>query len=314
MEPADQVEKDLLQAALHAGGEVGVLRQDRLSLAPPLHEAAPFDGLHPEPALAIGGHGPAQLGEVHRCPVRRQRHHLVLVGAAPEPEVVGGLLVEQAQRMRQMLAGEDLDLAADAAPGQVGGHLTPPVEHQDAAGGQRGGHRGRGGVGDVVGDESHHGRVEAGQRRLQEQRRPSGVERAQPLPAVGGDVRAGRGGQARVERVGDGVEVLRGDTPPLQAPGGRLLGQLPGGERNGGLAVLAAAEAFLLGGGHDLAVDDERGSRIVEDGVDSQDVCHSLPGASPLGRRQNTGRKFSGAHSARAAASTSIVAATPTPS
>jgi hypothetical protein len=36
--------------------------------------------------------------------------------------------------------------------------------------------------------------------------------------------------------------------------------------------VLAAAEALLLGSGHDPAVDDECGGRVMEDGVYSQDV------------------------------------------
>jgi hypothetical protein len=45
--------------------------------------------------------------------------------------------------------------------------------------------------------------------------------------------------------------------------------------------VLAAAEALLLGGGDDPAVDDERGRRIVEDGVAAPLTASS----GPEGRR-----------------------------
>jgi hypothetical protein len=40
-------------------------------------------------------------------------------------------------------------------------------------------------------------------------------------------------------------------------------------------AVLAAAEALLFRGGHDLTIDDQGRGRIMEDGVDAEDAHRS---------------------------------------
>src|SRR5690606_6348617 len=130
--------------------------------------------------------------------------------------------------------------------------------------------RAGGGVGDVVGDEDDLLRVEPGQGRGEELRRPLGVGQAQVVPRVVQAHLVGGPGEAEVEGVGDGVEVLRLEPGVPQAPAHGQLGQLPGGERDGTFAVLAAAEPLLLRGGDDRTVDDERGRRVVEQGVDAE--------------------------------------------
>ena len=81
-------------------------------------------------------------------------------------------------------------------------------------------------------------------------------------------------GETYAESIGvedDRFELVRTQTAALKAEAHRLLGQLPRREGHGRLAVLAAREALLLGGGHRLPVDDEGGGGIVEDGVDAED-------------------------------------------
>jgi hypothetical protein len=73
----------------------------------------------------------------------------------------------------------------------------------------------------------------------------------------------------------------------LEAPEGRFLGNLPGGERNRRLTVLAPGETFLFCGGYDLSIDDQRRRRVVEDGVYakySQDLAspHYIRLGSPV--------------------------------
>jgi hypothetical protein len=70
--------------------------------------------------------------------------------------------------------------------------------------------------------------------------------------------------------IGDGIELLGAQPRSVQAEAHRRLGELPRGERNGILAVLATGEALLLGRGHDASIADDRGSRIMEDGIDAE--------------------------------------------
>ena len=142
------------------------------------------------------------------------------------------------------------------------------------------------------GDPADHRRVEAGQARAQEQRRPPRVQRAKALPLGGRDVAVDLRREVGVVRVRDRVEVGRLEPRLGQAERHRLLGQLPGRERHGRLAVLAAREALLLGGGDDLAVDDERGGRIVEDGIDSEDRGHGVA-VTPLREALRSGGRSS---------------------
>src|SRR5215212_367399 len=149
------------------------------------------------------------------------------------------------------------------------GTLPPAVHNEHAGGSEWGGQVCGGGVGDVVRNEAHKIGIEARKRRAQKEWRPTGVERAQPLPLAGGDVVGGLSSEVRVVGVGDGVEVGGYETGVFQAPRRGLLRYLPGRKWHGLLAVLAPAEPLLLGGGDRHAVDDEGGSEIVEDGVDT---------------------------------------------
>ena len=107
----------------------------------------------------------AEAVEQPRPPVRREGHHLVLVGRPAEAEVLGQLLVEQAQRVRQRLDGEHLQVAA-ARRGRRG---TTPARRARRAPSPRSRRKRRGevrrrGVGDVVRHEADALGVQAGQR------------------------------------------------------------------------------------------------------------------------------------------------------
>jgi hypothetical protein len=205
VQPAGELEQDLLQPALHAGGEIGMhgrpprLGGDRRGVP------GEVDVAHREPAGAVGADQRAEVVQERRRPVGRHRHHLVLVRRAPEAEVRGELLVEQPQRVRQYLGGQHLQPPALVAARQVRGALAAAVEHQHAARVVPGGEcRGRG-VRDVM---WHPAEVAppAAERGLEEQRRPPGVQGAQALPVRGGDVAVGLGREVGLIRICDSVE------------------------------------------------------------------------------------------------------------
>ena len=94
--PARQVEEHLLQAPLDRAGEVEVL------LAPVLagdarRERFPVDALGREAARPVGPHALAEVREEARLAHGGHGHDLVLVRGAVEAEVLGQLLVEQAE-------------------------------------------------------------------------------------------------------------------------------------------------------------------------------------------------------------------------
>jgi hypothetical protein len=64
-------------------------------------------------------------------------------------------------------------------------------------------------------------------------------------------------------------------------------GQLPRRERHRFLAVLAPGEAFLLGRGHDGAVDHEGGGWVVENGVHARHSHHDAPLPGAVARIQD---------------------------
>ncbi len=187
--------------------------------------------------------------------------------------MLGDALVEQPQGVRELLGAEHLQLSCVVAAGEVARGLAAPVEHQHVGGVVvRGGKtRGRG-VRHVVRHEPHGRRVQAREGTGQEARRPAGVGLAQVVPRVVEAQLLGRPGEVGVVGVGDGVDVGDVQAGGAQAPARGQLGQLPGGERHRTLAVLAPGEPLLLRGGNRLAVDDQRGSGIVEQGVDAEDL------------------------------------------
>lgn len=257
----------------------------RGALGQSLGVGVPVDRLDPEAAVVRGVDQFAQRLQVPGPAVGGQRHDLVLVAGAQEAQVLGHVLVHEAQGVRQLLRGEHLQLAVAVAAGQVGDVLAPAVAHEHRAVAVRRGQPGRGRVRHVVGDVAHLRRVEPGQCRGQEVGRAHRVLRAQVLPVALGAL----DDQGRVVGVGDRVDVLGGEACLLQAPGRRLLRQLPGREREGPLAVLAAAEPFLLRGGDDAPVGDDRRGGVVKDRVDAE-KSHRAP---PTGWRIATERSGS---------------------
>ena len=217
------------------------------------------------------------LVEEARLAVGGQRHHLVLVAGTQETEVGGQVLVEQAERVRQRLGGQDLELAGAVPAAEERVLLAAAVAHQHGALGRPGGQAGRGGVGDVVAHEPGPGRVQAGQLLGEELRcarrrtacaaYPTG--RRAPWPRRSGPAPGRR--RSRSGRRRPGVRpAWRRHQPGSR---GRLF---PGGERHRPLAVLAAAEALLFGGGDYRAIHDECGRGVMEDGVNAEN-SHAGP-------------------------------------
>jgi hypothetical protein len=97
VQPAREVEQDLLEAALHAGGQVGVRARPVLVGPSARRQFLPVDPLGDETAVVGGPDGGAHLVEEPGLAVRRERHDLVLVGGAQEAQVRGEGLVRQAE-------------------------------------------------------------------------------------------------------------------------------------------------------------------------------------------------------------------------
>jgi hypothetical protein len=294
VQPAGELEKDFLQARLQRGGEVGVDGRPICVRPEPRREARQVE-LLPLDDESSGSGDPDRLAEVaqeRRPPVRGHRHDLVLVGRAPEAEVLGHVLVEEPERVRELLRRERLELAVDVATCEVGGSFSAPIEHHHARARKGAGKMRRGGVRQVVRDEADPFGLEAGEHRLKEPRRPPRVESAESLPGVGRDVAVRLGREIGVVGVRDRVELRRREPGPGQAPGRGAFRKLPGREGGRRLAVLATAEPLLLGGGHDLPVDNQRGRGIVEDRVHSEDAHIRVFASSsaPASRRGMGGR------------------------
>ena len=79
------------------------------------------------------------------------------------------------------------------------------------------------------------------------------------------------------------IEVARGETGVLEAPLRRALGE-PG-------AVLDPGEALLLGGGDQLAVDDQGSRGVGVEGVEAEDGGHPRePSPEPAYAARTAGR------------------------
>ena len=244
---------------LHASGEVGVRRGSSPSSAARRRAHCGPVGRLGDEAAVTGRRGSVSRSCVQeaRLAVGGQRHHLVLVAGAQEPEVLGQRLVQQAERVRQRLAGQDLQPAVVVAAGEVGGALAAAVAAParcSAVVTAGAASAGRGGVRDVVGHEPAPARGPG--RAAPSARNPgacSAYMRAQVVPRVGQAHVLGRLGQAPGRRSRRRRRGPAGAARP-RARHQRIacVGQLPGRERHRPLAVLAPAEAFLLGGGDDL--------------------------------------------------------------
>src|SRR4051794_16075937 len=305
VQPARQGEEHLLEARLHRAGEVGVRTRPVRAGAQRRGEGLPRGGLDGEAAVARRPDQLAQGVQEARGSVGGHGHDLVLVRRAPEPQVLGELLVEQPEGVGQALRGQHLERAVGArVAGEVRGALPAAVDDEHRAGREGSGQMRARGMRDVMGDEVHLVGLEA--ERGQEARRALDVERAQALPLVGRDV-AWRRRQRGIVGVADGVDVVGPQAGVAQAPRDGLLGQLPGREGHAGLAVLAPAEALLLGGRDDATVDHDGGGGVVEDGVDAEDRGHAMASRTSCGcrvKRPGSGRSPLGsprrpAHSTR---------------
>src|SRR6185437_17049386 len=100
---------------------------------PALGQCGPGDRLGDETAVSARVDRTPQLRGEARLAVRGQRHDLVFVAGAQEPEVLRGLLVEKAERVRQELARENLQLASGIPATQMRNRLAATVADQDAA-------------------------------------------------------------------------------------------------------------------------------------------------------------------------------------
>jgi hypothetical protein len=240
VKPGGELDEHLLEAPLHRRREVGVGRHPPVAVDERGGEALPLHRIRPEAARTVGADEPPERVQVLRRAVRRHRHDLVLVRGTPEAEVRGELLVAQTERVRQALRRQARERAVRAqVPGPVRGALAAAVDHEHGAALPARRPRGRGGVRDVMGHEAQAPRVEARERRRHEARGALREQRAQALPRVGGDVAVGLGREARIVGVRHRVELLRGEAHLVEAEADRLLGELPGREGHGALAVLA---------------------------------------------------------------------------
>ena len=93
----------------------------------------PVDGSVRKPPSPVAWTNCPEVVEEARLAVRGQGHHLVLIGAAQEPEMLGHVLVQQAQRVRQLLAGQRLQRAVVEAAGEMAVRLAAAVEDQHRA-------------------------------------------------------------------------------------------------------------------------------------------------------------------------------------
>src|SRR4029079_8858300 len=82
--------------------------------------------------------------------------------------------------------------------------------------------------------------------------------------------------QLGVIRVSNGVQILWSQPGVLEGPLRGQLRKLPRRERHRALAVLAPAEALLLGRRDDGTVDDKGSSRVMKQGVDAKNP-HRAP-------------------------------------
>ena len=164
VQPAGEVEQHLLQPALHAAREVGVVAGPLVPAPQGLGEARPVHWFGAEAAVARGVHVLAQVVEEARLAVRGKRHDLVLVAAAQEAQMLGDILVQQTKGVRQPLRRNGFEPAVTVSPGQVTGALAAPVEHEHRRRAVAGGQTRGSGVRLVMTDEAHDAGVEPGQR------------------------------------------------------------------------------------------------------------------------------------------------------
>lgn len=285
MQPRGQFEQHVLEPALDARGEVGMVRAGR-TRGHRGCELRPVHGFGAETAIPGGVHEFAEPIEEPRGAVGGESHHLVFVARPGESEMFGEVLVHQPERVRQLLGGQFHELAVPVFPGQIGLTLSAAVGHQHRRIARRGRERGGRGMRQMMPHETHDRWIEAGQcgrekRGCAESVIGSGIfafliETAERMVD-----------QARVIGIAHRVELLGTQSRSFQAPRGRLLGELPRGERHRPLAVLTPSEPLFLGRRDDFAVHDQGRSRIMKYRVYSENA-HGPPFCSRRGTCRST--------------------------
>ncbi len=231
-----------------------------------------------------------------RLAVRRERHHLVLVGRMQEAEVARHVLVQQAERMRQVDRRDPSIVAAVEVAEARRRALAATVHRQHRGLVERRGEERARLVREVMLDGAparpHVGERHAAKARRevmrravdelagrvddvrQEQRVPRRsparirrrLERQRDRRVAGRAVQQQRG----VVRIGEAVDVGDRRVDRRQAVVDRVERQLPRRERHRPLAVLDVREALLLRRRDDDTVVDERSRAVVIDRVDAE--------------------------------------------
>ena len=259
----DDMEQDPFQALLRSGGEVAMrlgehlgplgTRQQLLESGEDMAVIGRPLGREPvqvERVLAVRmevdealEEPPVDLG----VPIRRQAHHLVLVGVELETEMPGDEPVEDADRVPDRVGVEDLEATVSH---RIDGHrvdLAHAVAHDAERVGERRGEIRAGRVGEMVLDADEFS--------------PRQVEAVTPeldLPDRAVHLRVERGADhadrrrmaAVVEAVRDHVDVPHADAGLVQAVLDGFLRERVG--------VLLGAEALLGGGGDDAPIGENR--------------------------------------------------------
>src|SRR5690606_34550846 len=130
MQPAGQVDQNLLEPGLNRAGEVGVHPAPGPVVDAGLDPAVPVGHGCLEPTVSGGADDVPQLLEVARAAVGGQRYVLVFVAGAEVAVVLGQRLVGQAEGVRLYLAGELLQGTLGVTVCEVRGALFPTVQDQ----------------------------------------------------------------------------------------------------------------------------------------------------------------------------------------
>ena len=229
--------------------------------------------------VAVRAHEPAHRRRVRvRVAVGREAHHLALVAVLREAEPLRDRGVEDPERVREEHAVEDLDPVAAPVRQHRRCEVAEAVDREDRGLVERRDEEGARHVGEVVLDVVEPGAQAGlldpdGLRQLAlDVARPSTRSRA----ARAGSRRSARGGaSASPSR----PRFARGSRPMAtwsRSPGARPAScrHQRGRERRKAGAVLDAVEPLLLGGGDELAVDDERRRGVAVVRVQAEDRGH----------------------------------------
>jgi len=219
-----------------------------------------------------------------------EAHHLVLVAEAEEAQVLGDGGVEEPQRVREVDAVEDAQVAASPDRRHRRDEVAEAVDREAHRPLERRAEEGRAEVGEVVLD-----RIETG-RPAPECLRHALLERAHlgevPHPRDGAPaaprVAEGEGGLAQEI----GARLARDGERRDLAQAAHLLQAVADGELREARPVLDPPEALLLDAGDEPPVDHRRRRGIGMEGVDPEDagaVAHGL-GTSDGGRRSSASR------------------------